>query len=368
MADIYDEICKALREEENVVLATIISTSGSTPAAELSKLLVKANGLTTVGTVGGGCLEADVINTARAMYGKRIAKLSTFHLNDDDVESGLICGGSLEVLIETIDKSMLPVFEAITASRMNGEDTALVTLVRYNESTEKILVKSDRERIGRSRIADSPLAAGQVGLRIGDRAVEVIRSQRKEHFKLEDSTEVIIEPIAGFPSLIVFGGGHVSKFVSHYAKIAGFKVTVVDDRVQYANKERFPEADVIVCDAFLKSFDKLTITPSTYVVIVTRGHKYDEDILEKVVQYNAKYIGMIGSRRKVLTTYRHLIERGISEECLRCVYAPMGLEIGAITPEEIGISIVSELIKIRRLGKGGACKHKSEGVFEMLEK
>lgn len=361
MADIYDETCKALRGEGDIVLATVVSTSGSTPTVESSKLLVKAGGLTAVGTIGGGCLEANVLTIARALYGKRTSRLSTFDLSDDDVESGLICGGRLEVLVETLDRSALPVFEAITASRMNGEDTALVTEVRCNEGTSKFLVKSDGDSVAGGQPSDGRSE-------IVSMAVEVIRSQKKARFKKEDGTDVIIEPIAGFPSLIIFGAGHVSKFISQYAKLAGFKVTVVDDRAQYANKVRFPEADVVLCDAFARAFERLTITSATYVVIVTRGHRYDEEVLERAVHYDAKYIGMIGSRRKVLTIYEHLIEHGIPEERLKHVFAPMGLEIGAATPEEIGISIVSELIKIRRLGGDELCKHKSDGVFALLEK
>lgn len=170
--------------------------------------------------------------------------------------------------------------------------------------------------------------------------------------------ELILEPIAGNPSLLVFGGGHVSRQVCRIAAIAGFRVTVIDDREIYATRTRFPEAAEIIVSEFSDSLEKITIKPSTFIVIVTRGHREDEAILERVLATHAKYVGMIGSKKKVLATYEHLVERGISAESLKRVHAPMGLEIGAATPEEIGVSIVAELVAVRR-GEHAPYEHKS---------
>jgi xanthine dehydrogenase accessory factor len=238
---------------------------------------------------------------------------------------------------------------------MEGVDTALITLFKGSQGSEKLLMKPTGERIGEGW-------CDNLEMPLVERALEVIHSHKKERIKLADSMELIIEPILGYPSLVIFGGGHVSKFISGFAKTCGFKVTIVDDRIQFANKERFPEVDAIVCESFAQSFEKLDISASSYVVIVTRGHKYDEQILERVLEFDAKYIGMIGSKRKVLTTFQHLVGKGVSKENLQRVYAPIGLEIGAITPEEIGLSIVSELIKIRRLGDDGPSRHMSRGL------
>jgi len=182
--------------------------------------------------------------------------------------------------------------------------------------------------------------------------------------KLTDG-ELILEPVTGSPSLILFGGGHVSKYVARAAAMAGFRVTVVDDREKYANKIRFPEAVQTLAIDFMESLSHLTINHSTYIVIVTRGHQYDEVILEQTLKTPAKYIGMIGSKRKVLTTYEHLLEQGTTIEQLRRVYAPMGIEIGAVTAEEIAISIVAQLIRVRR-GEKLLIADKSEVMKDLI--
>jgi xanthine dehydrogenase accessory factor len=182
--------------------------------------------------------------------------------------------------------------------------------------------------------------------------------------KLKDG-ELILEPMIGQPNLIIFGGGHVSKSISRVASMVGFRVTIVDDRKEYANQERFPEASQTMALEFYNAFDHLTIKPSTYIVIVTRGHRSDEDILERALKTPAKYIGMIGSKRKVLTTYEHLVDRGTSVEDLKRVHAPLGIEIGAVTTEEIGISVAAQLVHVRR-GGPLPIKHKSEVMEELL--
>jgi xanthine dehydrogenase accessory factor len=161
--------------------------------------------------------------------------------------------------------------------------------------------------------------------------------------------EVFIEPILTPSTLYLFGGGHISLPLAKIGKLLGFKIAVIDDRAEFANTDRFPEADVILAGDFTKSFPKLKIDKSSYIVIVTRGHQHDELVLEWAVGTLAKYVGMIGSKTKVKTIFSHLLARGISKEKLDRVHAPIGLEIEAQTPEEIAVSILAEIIKVRRL-------------------
>ncbi len=369
--DIYEEIVKALRHEERVMLATIISASGSTPAAQFSKMLVRNQGLDAVGTVGGGCLEADVLQWARMLYEKKFTKVLTFHLNEDNAESGLICGGSLDILVEPLEKSNLPLFKQLKNIRERGDDCAFVRSVTSTNSVSRAIVMRDGPFIA-TGIAPAPQS------QISKEAMEALKDGQVKRIPLQGSDEIIIEPIFGMPRLLLFGGGHVSKFASKFAAMVGFRVTVVDDRVLYANKERFPEASEIICDNFGQAIEQLTTHRNTYIAIITRGHKFDEFILERIINSDAKYIGMIGSKRKVLTAYKHLVGKGISQERLSRVYAPLGLDIRAVTAEEIGISIVAELIRVRRseLGFESASDprrrvdvhHKSEGVFQLLER
>lgn len=364
--EIFEEIRKALEEEEQILLATIISTTGSTPAAELSKMIIRIQGLTTVGTIGGGCLEAEVITWARELYGSKEARVKTFHLNEDNAETGLICGGSLEVLIEPIDQSFLPVLEQIIETKSRGEDGALVTILQNNASIAKCFVHGDSI----TGFPDNLNLCAKVASASGgehwilESARKVLRTREPARFQHE-AFEIVIEPVAGQPNLIIFGGGHVSKFVSRFATQVGFRVTVVDDRVAFANKERFPEASEVVCDDFLKAIDRLKITSNTYIAIITRGHKFDEVILERLIDSNAKYIGVIGSKRKILTAYKHYLQKGIPREAMERIHAPIGLDIGAVTAEEIGLSVVAELVWVRR-GGSDAIPLKSKGMPELI--
>ncbi len=202
-------------------------------------------------------------------------------------------------------------------------------------------------------------------------ADELAEETEKAHRRNEtrrmhkDEVELVLEPLQGRPHLLIFGGGHVSRYISRTAALSGFRVTVIDDRKEYANAERFPEADRTVAVEFHDAFNHVTVGPSTYIVIVTRGHRSDEEVLEGAVRTPAKYVGMIGSRRKVLTTYEHLLARGVPIDSLRRVHAPVGLEIGAVTAEEIGVSIVAELIRVRR-GSADPVLSMSNGMGELL--
>lgn len=173
--------------------------------------------------------------------------------------------------------------------------------------------------------------------------------------------DIYIEPIIPPPRVYIFGGGHISLYLSKLSSLVGFQVTVIDDRPQFANKERFPEANEVIAEKFSAVFGNLKIDQASYVVIVTRGHTYDQEILEWALGTKAKYIGMIGSRKKVQTVYKNLQEKGIPPEDLQKVHAPIGLDIGALTPEEIAIAIVAEMIAVRRKGeisKGSSSKEK----------
>ncbi len=373
--DIFEEILAALQVEDRVMLATIISTTGSTPASAFSKMLVKNRGTVSVGTVGGGCMEGDVLQAAKRLYDSTKAETLTFHLNEDEFVQGLICGGSLDVLIEPMTQEHVPLLRELKAFRNEGEDVILTTFLRNDGTVQnKILIPNvilspvKRDEESQPRI-DQILRFAQDDMHEEAILQALHKAYHRHETQRVEATngELILEPIAGTPSLIIFGGGHVSKYICKAAAIAGFRVTVVDDREEYANPQRFPEAFQALDTDFSEAFNRLRIKPSTYIVIVTRGHRYDEEILEEALKTPAKYIGMIGSKRKVFTTYEHLVERGVPFEALKRVHAPMGLEIGAVTAEEIGVSIVSELIAVRR-GLNAPFASKSEEMNLLIAK
>lgn len=160
--------------------------------------------------------------------------------------------------------------------------------------------------------------------------------------------EVFIEPVLAEPSLFIFGGGHIALALAKMARLAGFKIVVIDDRPEFATPQRFPEAEQTLVTDFSEAFPKLSIRSSDYIVIVTHGHKGDEVVLERVLRTEARYIGMIGSTKKNEAISSHLRAKGISQELLDRVYTPVGLKINAQTPAEIAVSILAEIIKVRR--------------------
>jgi xanthine/CO dehydrogenase XdhC/CoxF family maturation factor len=280
----------------------------------------------------------------------------------------LICGGSLHVLIETLTQSDRLLLQEIKSLRDNGDDCVVASVLENDAITKRFLFAHPGDEAAITRQWQEILQTqSPAGLSAASVTAETRRAFSRNQTRRvpTECGEVIIEPLAGTPHLIIFGGGHVSKYVSRSAAMAGFHVTIVDDRKEYANAERFPEAVRTIVSEFHTVRETIAITQSTYIIIVTRGHRSDEDVLAQVATSDARYIGMIGSKRKVLTTYEHLVERGIPPEALQRVHAPMGVEIGAVTPEEIGISVVAQLIRIRR-GEMAPLRNKSDIMDDVV--
>jgi xanthine dehydrogenase accessory factor len=253
--DVYDELIRLRRLGQKCAIATIVQVRGSIPSFESAKLLVREDG-SMVGTIGGGCVEAEVWNAAREVMESEKPKHMSFNLGQDAAyDNGLICGGQLDVFVE---------------------------------------------------------------------------------------------PVIPPPRAVIFGAGHISKSLCKVASLAGFSTTIVDNRDSFANRERFPEADEIFAEEYEDVFPKLTIHESTYLIIVTRGHRDDMRVLRWAATTQARYVAMIGSKRKVISVVKELEKDGLSREQLDRIYAPMGLEIGAISPEEIAISVAAEMIAVRR--------------------
>jgi len=253
--DIYEEIVKLRQEGRRGAVATIVNVRGSIPSFKTAKMLVRDDG-SIVGTIGGGCVEAEIWQAAREVMESEKPRTLTFNLNQDPkYDTGLVCGGTLDIFVE---------------------------------------------------------------------------------------------PVLPPASLYIFGAGHVSMNLSKIAKSAGFDVTVVDDREAYANRERFPEAKEVIAENFDLALARLAPNVSSYLVIVTRGHRDDMRVLRWAVQTPARYIGMIGSKRKTITIFQELTKEGLAAELFDRVHAPVGLDIGAVTPEEIAVAITAELIAARR--------------------
>jgi xanthine dehydrogenase accessory factor len=253
--DLYEEIVRLRKDGRRGAVATIVNVRGSIPSFKTAKMLVRDDG-SIVGTIGGGCVEAEVWQAAREVMESERPRTLTFDLNQDPkYDTGLVCGGTLEIFVE---------------------------------------------------------------------------------------------PVLPPADLYIFGAGHVAASLYKVARIAGFDITVVDDREAYANRERFPEAQQVIAEDFEKAAALLAPSESSYIVIVTRGHRDDMRMLRWAVQTPARYVGMIGSKRKTITIFKELQAEGLPAHLFDRVHAPVGLDIGAITPEEIAVSITAELIAKRR--------------------
>src|ERR1700728_4591925 len=267
--DVFDELLRLRNSGQKCALATIVQVHGSIPGFQSAKLLVREDG-SMVGTIGGGCVEAEVWNAAREVMETGKPRNMSFSLGQDAAyDNGLICGGQLEVFVECI---------------------------------------------------------------------------------------------APQPAALIFGGGHISKSLAKVLDLAGFRVSVIDNREAYANRERFPEAAEVHAEEYEEVYPKLTITESTFIVIVTRGHRDDMRVLRWAVTTQARYISMIGSKRKVISVIRELEKDGIPRSAFERIFAPMGFEIEAISPEEIAVSVVAEMIAARRLPEG-AWRSASKSIF-----
>ncbi|HKY31725.1 MAG TPA: XdhC family protein [Candidatus Polarisedimenticolia bacterium] len=353
MKEILERMVLLLSRGETVAVATILSASGSLPMSRRSKMLIAQDG-SAAGTVGGGCLEAEVHALARTAIRTRRPGLRRFTLTEAEAGAeGLNCGGTAEILIEPMEGAGALALHAAALEAIGRRDeTVLATLLAGCRSETpsvegKALVGWKGLRLGWGSLADagSPGAAAAV-----EEALSLLGSDRAAVLELDRSSErrLFLETVSAPPTLYLFGGGHVALAVARVARTAGFRVVVIDDRPDFANRERFPEADAALVLPLQSAFEHLAIGPEDHVVAVTRGHQHDEPVIEQALRTKAAYIGMIGSRRKVAILWRRLEARGVSRQELQRVHAPIGLPIGADTPGEIAVSIVAQMVQVRR--------------------
>lgn len=294
-----------------------------------AKLLVTASG-ERFGTVGGGCLEAEIIEKAMDVLERRAPALSTHSLNNELAgDYGLTCGGTAEIFIEPVfpDETLARAWNDASALVARAERGVMVTALDWTSGPGKHTLAADAA-------ADHSVA-------------------RKLHAFAEEplwSDGWLMEPITGKPRLVVFGAGHVGARIAEVAALAGWHATVVDDRADFADPRRMPYAASVVTCEFHDVLGAARFDRDTYVVIATRGHQHDAVIASQVAPRNLRYIGMLGSRRKAALTSQQLKSWGLGAEAIARIHAPVGLSIGADTPEEIAVSVVAEMVAVRRTG------------------
>ena len=349
MQDVFAEALELITSGQTAALSTIVSSKGSLPMSKKAKMLVRPDGK-IVGTVGGGCLEADVWAEARHVMGTGQPTLQTFVLTEEHAgDSGLNCGGNVEIFTEPLDAARsTEILTAVSEVRKARGSAVMATLVSGRSDLQggKMLVRPDGSTLGTLGL---PEADAAVLAEIQD--LETIPEDLLTVVEVGSDPEpakIFVESICPEPTLYLFGGGHVSLAIARIAVTVGFRVVVIDDRPQFANRERFPMASETLTLDMETAFDGLEIDDLSYVIAVTRGHQHDKVVVEQAVRTDAAYLGMIGSRRKIALMWEELEAKGIPRERLEEVHAPIGLDIGSDTPEEIAVSVVAELILARR--------------------
>ncbi len=352
MKEVIQEAVKLLENGQSGVLATVVRTKGSTPQKPGAMLLVREDG-SGVGTLGGGCVEGDIWFAAREILRRHGGpEFKDYFLNEDvAARDGLVCGGTMYFFLEPLwgPEDYTEIGEELIAAYEGGDAVSLATVVNVPEGGAnlgaKLLLRLDGTTTGTLGNAEVDARATEVALRVADVG-------NIESFSTDDGTEVFVEGFTTPPTLVMVGGGHVGKATADLAHNLGYRVFVVDDREEFANPERFPYAEQTVVAPYDEWPKHLEVNVNSFVVAATRGHRFDDMALESALTTRARYIGLLGSRRKNMMIYQRLSMEGIPVERLKEVHAPIGLDIGALTPEELAVSIMSEIIMVRRGGKG----------------
>jgi xanthine dehydrogenase accessory factor len=294
------------------------------------------------GTIGGGLVEDGVLREARTVLRTRKPKLLSYKLDSTDVTAhGMICGGQATALLEYVDArdENIEFFLSLRSIAKKGERCAYITLYTNAEPTEAwhFVLFRDGMVTGRVSLAAADLDTLKNTSRT---SISPINIQIK-------NLSALVEPMRRVKTMFCFGAGHVALPTARIAALTGFQVVIIDDRPDLAMPERFPEAIVHPISDYTRAFDGLDIDEDAYIVIVTHEHLYDRVVLEGALKTKAGYIGMIASKRKRDTIYKSLLDAGETQGNIDRVHSPIGIEIGAETPEEIAVSIVAEMIKVR---------------------
>ncbi len=353
MRTLLADLEAALELRQPCVFCSVVETRGSTPQKAGAAMLVFADGGQR-GTLGGGCIEAEVRQRAlRALAaGGERPEVLTFHLDDNyGWDDGLICGGRMSILADPVSRGA----DATPLARAAEYYRCLRRRVEDGQGcTQAIALAPEYGLVAGDRFLFD--AAGQLIAQTSDAAVppQILQSlvpltQRPAPFSRQG---IAYLPILPRITLLIVGAGHVGQAVARLAAEVDFEVWVLDDRASYASRERFPSAHRLLVGDIGSSLQELapSLTPSTYCLIVTRGHNHDEEALYHLAATPAEYVGMIGSKRKIKLIFEDLLAKGVSKETLARIHAPLGLPIGSQTVPEIAVSIVAELIACRNLG------------------
>jgi xanthine dehydrogenase accessory factor len=360
---IWSEAVRTLERNQPFALATVINVRGSTPREVGAKMIVREDG--QVGTIGGGCGEAEVFRKARLLLeegsGARLAEIDL--TGDFDQQEIGTCGGIMDVFVDLWLPTDLPIARHLADSAQHNRPAALLTMIDPGARSEtpagaKTVIDPAPGKMSMAveAVGFEGVALNQLADRVADAAAGMIEIDDRgglktvTHIEPNGSPRLFLDPITGAQRLIIVGAGHIAQPLCELGAMLGFHVTVIDDRASFANRERFPRADLIIARPFTAAIESLRVDRHCYLISVTRGHAFDEEVVRAALKQPGGFIGMIGSKRRSRAMLARLAEDGIDPALLDEIHAPLGLDIGAETPEEIAIAIVAEIIRERRAG------------------
>jgi xanthine dehydrogenase accessory factor len=351
MRQIYAKMAELEREGRRFAVCTVVRTVGSTPQVVGAKLLVDDLGRLT-GTLGGGCVEGDAFVEAKRVIETGTASLREFELTEDLAwDTGLVCGGTMWIAIEPGEQTLRlgdrDLLGDVLAASSGGKPVAVATLMRKHgrdlEPSGKLFVETDGSTHGSLGERDAQARAA---------TLDALQRGTARTVTLDETHELLIEPVLAKPRLVIAGGGHVGLALAKMGAMLEYDVTVIDDRPEFSERERFgPGIDVIRMD-MADALRTMPIGWNSFIVVASRGHKLDAACLREAVKRDARYVGLLGSKRKTVLIAKMLRDEGVSEERIRAVHAPIGLDLGGRTPTEIALSVLSEMSMERHGGSG----------------
>ena len=356
METVLREARDLMAKGEPFVIATVIDTKGSTPQKPGAKLLVRQDG-SGVGTLGGGCVEGDIWFAAKMLLSEGgEATVTDYTLNEDiAAREGLVCGGTMYFLIDPVREpgALTSPVSRIVDAYEGGSSIGQATLLKPSKGMGKV---GDKLFLGTDGSISGSLGGPERDQEAAATLSNLMDYGQVKTLKTQDGATVFLEGFTTPASVVIAGGGHIGKSLAPLVKMLGLRLYVVDDRPEFANMERFTEADGVVVAQYHEGLKQLDIRPNTSVIVATRGHREDDLALEAAANSAAGYVGLVGSRRKTIMIYEELLKNGLPLERLQAVHSPIGLDIGAKTPEEIAVSIMSEIVAFRegRPGKSMA--------------
>src|SRR5947207_11594328 len=374
--ELFQEIIHELESGETVAVATIVKRKGSVQREVGAKMLVHRGG-TISGTVGGGCGEAEVWRSALNVIDTKRPTIVQVDLTEEiAMESQGVCGGIFDVFVQPWYNSLLPgqpgmqdFASAINASLEGERAVVLASIIAAGGAWrpcigQQMLVHENSETLGTLMLSNAPKGlavqlneAAQKAIATGKPHIENVGATLAVARSAESANawaEIFIEPFVPNPVLLIAGAGHIAAPLASLAHLMNFSVSVTDDRASFASRERFPTAKQLLVGDIESTLKNYPITPRTHIVLVTRAHAHDVQGLRTIIDSPAAYIGMIGSQRRVWAVFKLLHVEGVPAEKLGRVRAPIGLDLGGGTPEEIALSIMAEIIKLRHNGSGMA--------------